>query len=52
MQVLLNERASTERPAWTSTTETGGLDAHKHKHTIVHGRFRLLRDYYKYRKIN
>ncbi len=52
MQVLLNEKASTERPAWTNTPETGGLSAYKHKHTIERGRFRLLLDYYKHRKIN
>ncbi len=52
MQVLLNERASADRPAWTSCQKTGMFDAHKHKHTIVNGRFRLLKDYYKHRKIN
>ena len=51
MQVLLNERASTERPAWVSMPEMGGLDAYKHKHSIVNGRFKLLKDYYKNRKI-
>ena len=61
MQVLLSERESVDRPAWTSITtvytshtrcETNGLDAYKHKHTIVHGRFRLMVDYYKHRRIN
>ena len=51
MEVLLNERASADRPAWSSVPKTGGLNAHKHKHTIVNGRFRLLIDYYKHRKI-
>lgn len=50
MEVLLNERASVDRPAWTSTIETGSLNAHKHKHSIVNGRFRLSIDYYKHRK--
>ncbi len=51
MQVLLNERASADRPAWTSEQKTGMFNAHRHKHTIVNGRFRLLLDYYKQRKI-
>ncbi len=51
MKVLLNERASTDRPAWSSVPELGGLDAYKHKHSIVNGRFRLQKDYYKHRKI-
>lgn len=52
MEVLLNERASVDRPAWSSVPDMGGLDAYKHKHTIVNGRFRLLIDYYKHRKID
>ena len=52
MQVLLNERPSVDRPAWTSEQETGMFDAYKHKHSIVNGRFMLQKDYYKHRKIN
>ena len=37
---------STDRPAWTSTVETGNLEAYKHKSAIVRGRFAVLRDYY------
>ena len=44
--IKFNERASLDRPAWTSEQETGIWDAYKHKHTIVRGRFVLLRDYY------
>jgi hypothetical protein len=47
MEVLLNERVSMERPAWTSTPETGGFKAYNHKH--VEGA--ILRDYYKNREI-
>lgn len=52
MQVLLSERASADRPAWTSVPETGLFNAHKHKHSIVNGRFKLVIDYYKHRKIS
>jgi len=32
-QIGLNETASLNRPAWTSMTSTGGLEAYKHLHT-------------------
>lgn len=51
MQVLLNERASVDRPAWVSTLENGGLHAYRHKHSILRGCFVLQVDYYKHRKI-
>lgn len=44
--VLFNERESCDRPAWTSTEETGNLHAYKHKHTIQNGRFILILNYY------
>lgn len=44
--IKFNERASLDRPAWTSEQETGMFRAYRHKHTIIRGRFVLLRDYY------
>ena len=31
-QIGLNERASLDRPAWTSEPSTGGMEAYKHLH--------------------
>lgn len=41
-----NERASLDRPAWTSEQETGMFDAYKHKHSVERGKFRLHKNYY------
>lgn len=41
---------SLDRPAWTSTQETGMFEAYKHKHTLYRGSFVLLRDFYKPKK--
>ncbi len=38
--------ASTDRPAWTSTAETGIFDAYKHRHSIEQGRFVLRKHYF------
>lgn len=46
MKIELNERESLNRPAWTSTVETGNLHAYKHKHNIVNGKFHLTLNYY------
>ena len=42
----LNERASLNRPAWTSTQATGLFNAHAHKHSMERGRFKLSVDYW------
>jgi hypothetical protein len=44
--IEFNERESLNRPAWTSEQETGMFEAYKHKHTIVRGRFELLKNFY------
>ena len=44
--IKFNERASLDRPSWTSEQETGMWDAYKHKHTIIRGRFELVRNFY------
>lgn len=41
-----NERASLDRPGWTSEESTGMFWAHRHKHSIVRGRFALMRDFF------
>ena len=41
-----DDRRSLDRPAWTSEYETGLWEAFNHKHTIVRGRFKVLRNYY------
>jgi hypothetical protein len=38
----LRENASLSRPAWTSTEGTGMFRAHRHKHTMDRGKFRLF----------
>lgn len=47
MEVLLNERVSMERPAWTSTPETGGFEAYRHRHIGSD----VMKNYYVDRKI-
>lgn len=46
-----NERASLNRPSWTSTQATGIFNAHAHKHFVERGRFKLSVDYWT-RKFN
>lgn len=41
-----SERASLDRPAWTSTVETGNLAAYKHLHTIKDGKFVCVKNYF------
>jgi len=48
-KILLNERASLDRPAWTSEQKTGSLQAYKHKHSIIRGKFTLQENYYEKR---
>lgn len=31
-RIMLNERASLNRPAWSSESSTGNFEAHKHLH--------------------
>lgn len=45
-KILLNERASLDRVAWTSEQKTGMFEAYKHKHSIIRSRFVLQKDYY------
>jgi hypothetical protein len=45
-QIIINERASLDRPAWTSEQKTGMFDAYKHKHSIIRGKFTLQENYY------
>jgi len=49
--IKFNEKASLDRPAWTSEDWTGMFDAYKHKHTIQRGRFVLLKNFYTREKI-
>lgn len=46
MKIELNEKESLNRPAWTSTVETGNFEAYKHKHTIVNGKFHLVPNFF------
>jgi len=46
LQLGLNEKASLDRPAWTSENKTRLFEAYKHKHTIYRGKFQLLENYY------
>lgn len=39
---LGSNQESLKRPSWTSKD----LHAYRHKHTTVHGRFVILKDYY------
>jgi len=48
-KITINERASLDRPAWTSEQKTGMFNAYKHKHSIIRGQFRLQKDYYEKR---
>ena len=45
-KILINERASLNRPEWSSEQKTGNLEAYKHRHTIIRGRFVLQENYY------
>ena len=47
----LNGTASLDRPAWTSTQETGMFNAYQHKHSIERGRFCLQIGYWAKRRI-
>lgn len=42
----LRESASLDRPAWTSTVETGMFYAYKHKHTVERGKFMVQKNYF------
>jgi len=42
----LNERASLNRPSWTSEQSTGMFNAHRHKHAVERGKFKLGIDYW------
>lgn len=48
-QIRLNERASLDRPSWTSEPSTGGLEAFRHLHInkkgvpIIKGHFDKLK---------
>lgn len=44
-----NERASLNRPSWTSEQATGMFQAFKHKHSVERGKFMLSKDYYTHR---
>ena len=44
--VKFNDKDSLDRPAWTSSWDTGQLEAYKHKHVVYRGEFRLLENYY------
>lgn len=48
-KIQLNERASLDRPAWTSEQKTGNFESYKHRHTIIRGRFTLQENYYEKR---
>lgn len=41
-----SEKASLDRPAWTSETSTGMFEAFNHKHCLEKGKFSLLVGYY------
>jgi hypothetical protein len=41
-----NESASLDRPAWTSEPKTGMFKAYKHKHGIIRGAFRLVKNFF------
>ena len=41
-----SEKASLDRPAFTSCQETGNFEAYKHRHSIIRGKFVLQKDYY------
>lgn len=46
--VLANERASLNRPAWTSEQKTGMFEAYNHLHNVHWKRDDcVVRDYYK-----
>ena len=45
-KILLNERASLDRPAWTSEQKPGNFNAYKHKHSIIRGKFVLQENHY------
>ena len=45
-RIILNERASLERPAWTSERSTGNFEAFKHRHALIKGKFRLQRNFF------
>lgn len=44
--MLDNEKASLDRPAWTSEHGTGMFEAYKHKHIPTKDRTGILRDYF------
>lgn len=44
--IKFSERASLDRPAWTSEQKTGNLQAYRHKHSIIRGKFQLQENYY------
>lgn len=46
-----NERASLNRPAWTSEQSTGLFNAHAHKHSTERGRFKLSTNYWARKKV-
>lgn len=45
-KIVLSEKASLDRPSWTSEQKTGNLEAYKHRHTVIRGRFVLQENYY------
>jgi len=48
---MMHESASMNRPAWTSESNTGMFEAHKHKHSVERGKFKLQKNYWKNRKV-
>ncbi|MHA2087328.1 MAG: hypothetical protein ACW972_03565 [Promethearchaeota archaeon] len=44
------DNGSLNRPAWTSSDSTGQMEAYKHKHSIVKGKFLLDKNYYERHK--
>lgn len=42
----LAERASLDRPSWTSEQSTGMFGAHAHKNAVERGKFRLSINYW------
>lgn len=45
-KINLTIDGSLDRPAWTSTDTTGLFDSHKHRHSIINGKFELQKGFF------
>jgi len=45
-KLFIDDSMSLNRPAWTSTPETGLFDSYKHKHCLLKGKFVCIKNFY------